>query len=236
MKTTLTALLAICLCWGVGCGGNPPAKEDSDTLESPKKHLSFDEIKAKAEAGNADAQFEIAGMYRKGEGVSQDREEALKWIRKAATHGHARAQDILGSTYRRGDGVAQDYEEAVNWYRKAAEQGYARAQNNLAVFYANGFGLPKDFKEAAKWWRKAAEQGNAGAQITLGAIYANGQGVLQDYVTAYAWANIAQANGDKTAPRFKSEFLEGKMTPDQIAKAEELAREMIKKNPKLLGK
>jgi hypothetical protein len=32
----------------------------------------------------------------------------------------------------------------------------------------------------------------------------------------------------------KSEFLEPKMTPAQIAKAGELVKEMIKKNPKLL--
>ena len=65
-------------------------------------------------------------------------------------------------------------------------------------------------------------------------MYVKGEGVEQNYVTAYAWASIAAANGDKTAPRFKSQFLEPKITPDQISKAGELVKEMIKKNPKLL--
>jgi len=69
-----------------------------------------------------------------------------------------------------------------------------------------------------------------------GVKYGIGKGVDQNYVTAYAWASIAATNGDNIAPRFKSEFLEPKMTPAQIAKAEELVEEMIKKNPKLLNK
>jgi TPR repeat protein len=60
--------------------------------------------------------------------------------------------------------------------------------------------------------------------------------VEQNYVTAYAWASIAAANGHNVAPRFKSQFLEPKMTPAQIAKAGELVKEMVKKNPKLLNK
>jgi hypothetical protein len=59
--------------------------------------------------------------------------------------------------------------------------------------------------------------------------------VEQNYVTAYAWASIAAAIGDNIAPRFKSEFLEPKMTPAQIAEAVELIKEMVKKNPKLLN-
>ena len=54
-------------------------------------------------------------------------------------------------------------------------------------------------------------------------------------MTSYAWANIAGANGCDVK-RFKSEFLKPKMSPDQIAKAEALVEEMVKKNPKLLQK
>ena len=50
--------------------------------------------------------------------------------------------------------------------------------------------------------------------------------------------NIAAAND--AAKGVDEDWLEDKitkkMTPDQIAKAEELSKEMIKKNPKLLKK
>ena len=55
----------------------------------------------------------------------------------------------------------------------------------------------------------------------------------QEAVTAFAWYNIAQVNGDANAGEWKSAIAK-EMTADQIAKAEALAKEMIKKNPKLL--
>ena len=73
------------------------------------------------------------------------------------------------------------------------------------------------------------------AQTNLGAMYINGQGVLQTFVTAYAWINIAVANGNLTAEEYKP-IIAQKMTPEQIAEAEELFIEMVKKNPKLLNK
>ena len=99
----------------------------------------------------------------------------------------------------------------------------------------DGEGVPEDDKKALNWYRKAAENGFAMAQANLGVKYALGQGVPQDYVTAYAWLNIAAASGDERAKKNKDLAAED-MTPEQIAKAEALAKEMIKRNPKLLNK
>ena len=116
-----------------------------------------------------------------------------------------------------------------------AEKGDASAQNNLGYMYDAGNGVSQDFEEAAKWYRKAAEQGEAFAQFNLGIKYRTGQGVLQNFVTAYAWINIAVANGNSNAEEYKP-LIEKKLFPKQIAKAQELSSEMIKKNPKLLNK
>ena len=125
--------------------------------------------------------------------------------------------------------------ESFEETKARAEKGDDIAQVNLGYMYANGEGVLEDDKEAVRWYRKAAEAGNIEAQNNLGIMYINGEGVLQDYVTSYAWANIAGANG-YDVKRFKSEYLEKKMTPEQIAEAEALAKKMIKKNPKLLNK
>ena len=63
---------------------------------------------SQAEQGNAIAQANLGGMYRKGRGVEQDYEEAVKWYRQAAEQGHAIAQTNLGWMYRKGRGVEQD--------------------------------------------------------------------------------------------------------------------------------
>jgi TPR repeat protein len=78
-----------------------------------------------AEQGDGLAQSNLARMYAKGEGVSQDYREAAKWYQLAAEQGLASAQSSLGLMYATGTGVPQDYGEAAKWCRLAAEQGDA---------------------------------------------------------------------------------------------------------------
>ena len=152
-----------------------------------------------------------------------DHQTAYKLWLPLAEQGHAKAQFNLGVRYYNGQGVQRNYKEAVRWYRLSAEQGHAKAQSNLGVMYDNGQGVPQDYQEAVKWYRLSAEQGYAGAQFNLGLMYGNGQGVPQDYVLAYMWWNIAGSNGYKDAVTNRN-FLENKMSPSQIEKAQELAR------------
>ena len=79
-----------------------------------------------------------------------------------------------------------------------------------------------------------AEKGDADAQNQLGSLYYLGEGVLENYVTSYAWYNITAANGDEI-PKKNKGIIAKKMPPEQIAKAQELSREMVKKNPKLIN-
>jgi TPR repeat protein len=94
--------------------------------------------------------------------------------------------------------------------------------------YDKGNGVPQDYKEAVKWFRLAAEQGYGPAQGKLGIMYDNGMGVPQDYVQAYAWYNLAIANGEARGKQFK-DALAKKMTPEQIARGQELSTELHKK-------
>jgi len=76
-----------------------------------------------ANAGSDRGQLYLGLHYLIGYGVSQDQEEAVKWLRKAAEQGHGIAQWHLGWCYRNGEGVEQNEEEAVKWLRKANRQG-----------------------------------------------------------------------------------------------------------------
>ena len=176
-----------------------------------------------AEQGYAIAQFNLGLMYYEGQGVPQDHKEAFKWYRLAAEQGLAEAQYNLGFMYSDGQGVPQDYNEAVKWYRLSAERGYASAQYNLGLMYYEGQGVPQDYNEAVKWYRLSAEQGDAEAQNYLGMVYYQGQGVTQDYVLAHMWANLGASNGSKDAIKGRN-IVEKKMTPQQIEKAKEMAR------------
>jgi hypothetical protein len=84
-----------------------------------------------AEQGNAHARFKLGEAYYDGQGVAQDRQQALQWFRAAAEQGHVEAQYTLGFIYHMGRGVSSDPSQAIAWYQKAAAQGHARAASSL---------------------------------------------------------------------------------------------------------
>ena len=88
-----------------------------------KAGLHFNEVKLTAIDGDADAQFELAGLYAEGDGVKQDLTEAVKWYRKAAEQGHDGAQFKLGLSYQNGKGVPQSDTDAYIWLNISAENG-----------------------------------------------------------------------------------------------------------------
>ena len=145
--------------------------------------LPFDELRALAEQGDAEAQSTLGVMYATGQSVPQDDAEAIRWFRLAADQGNARAQNGLGQTYRTGRGVPQDAAEALRWYRLAADQGLAAAQYNLGVAYRDGEGVPQDDAEAVRWFRLAADQGDAHAQFNRRRSLGNSSGLLTDVTT-----------------------------------------------------
>ena len=155
--------------------------------------------------------------------VSGDYPVALTEFTSLAEKGNAEAQNILGVIYVEGKVVPQDYRVAMLWYRKAAEQGHAGAQNTLGAMYARGLGVPLDYKTAMLWYLKAAEQGNPMAQNNLGFMYINGQGVPADLVQAHMWYSLAAAGENENAKENKKQA-EELMTPSEIKKSEELAR------------
>ena len=81
------------------------------------------ETRAKAEQGDAVAQFDLGWMYDKGKGVPQDDEQAAAWYLKSAEQGNAKAQFDLGWMYDKGSGVPKDYAQAYMWVNLAAAQG-----------------------------------------------------------------------------------------------------------------
>ena len=133
-----------------------------------KKSAIVDQYRKASEQGYADAQYNLALCYAKGEGVAKDLSEAVKLYIKAAQQGYAKAQNNLGWCYAKGEGIAKDKYEAVKWFRKSAEQGHAEAQYNLGTCYEYGEGVAEDNVEAVKWYRKAANNGHPKAGLYIG--------------------------------------------------------------------
>ncbi len=77
-------------------------------------------LKARATAGDAAAQYQLACRFMSGKGVTKDTALAAAWARKAAEQGWGDAQYLMGLFHDAGDGVRKDHVAAVAWYRKAA--------------------------------------------------------------------------------------------------------------------
>jgi uncharacterized protein len=230
---------ALLLCLGLGTPAfSADFQKGVDARNKGDHATALREWEPLAERGNVDAQYNLGGMYSRGEGVPQDYKTAVKWYRLAAEQGDAPAQYLLGVSYNRGEGVPQDYKTAVKWYKLAAEQGDAPAQHNLGFMYGNGMGVTQDHKTAVKWYRLAAEQGLSRSQYNLGLKYARGQGTTQDYVLAHMWWDIVASKGNKAASKEYKEAIHYRhvvstmMSPTQLETAQRLARECVKKNYK----
>ena len=188
------------------------------------------DLTAKAEKGEAEAQFELGRRYQVGTGVAKDDAQALQWFLKAGQRDHARALVSLGSIYAHGFGVKEDWAESIRWYRLAALQGDRVAQHNLGLDYNHGHGVERDFAEAARWFRLGAEQGQPRCQYNLALLYEEGQGVPQSDLEAFVLQSLAAAHenqlhifGEAKAQEVidRREKLLKKLSPEQQAEAKQ---------------
>ncbi|HEU0100303.1 MAG TPA: SPOR domain-containing protein [Allosphingosinicella sp.] len=119
-----------------------------------------------AEAGNADAQFNLGQAYKLGRGVPANAAIAQSWYQKAARQGHEQAQVNVGLLlYNAGR-----RQEALPWIRKGAELGDPRAQYILGTELFNGDLVGKDWPRAYALMLRAADGGVPPAADNLKAM------------------------------------------------------------------
>ena len=123
----------------------------------------------------------------------------------------------------------KDFGTAFKKFNMAASQHKSKAQFYVGYMYDSGQGVVQDYAEAARWYRLAAAQGDSDAQWYLGNMYFSGQGILQNYTMAHKWFNLSAINGDSDAIQLRN-AVAAKMTPQQIAEAQKLARECQARN------
>jgi hypothetical protein len=169
--------------------------------------LMFEEIKARAENGDAALQYQLGLYYFNGTSVAKDYLEAARWWRKAADQDYAPAQYQFGLCYYAGYGVEQDYAESVKWWSKASEHGNTPAQYNLGCCYFYGYGVDKNLVAADKWLNIASAAGSENAHLLLPKVeelmssgqLAVAQHAVHDFKPILSSEAGASAAGDSTA-------------------------------------
>jgi uncharacterized protein len=170
-------------------------------------------LKNDAENGSKKAQETLMWMYKFGVGVSQDKQELLRWFRIIAEKELAKVSKNLINM--KGVNVSETLKVITN----NAKNGDLEAQLNLGVMSQLGILFPKDSKKAAKWYRlvidkykeneSMLEANKHSIRITspglvqfrdfrvnipllMGLVYANGEEALQDEEEAMKWYSLAE--------------------------------------------
>ncbi|MFT6094658.1 MAG: TPR repeat protein [Pseudohongiellaceae bacterium] len=129
----------------------------ANSIGASEESEFFAEMQVLADQGHAIAQFFLGDAYSNGEGVLQDKKEAVKWYSLAAEQGDADAQFNLGAAYYNGEGVFQDLVIAYKWINLAAysgKQGAVETRETLAQLMT-----PAQIGQAqrmAEQWREAS--------------------------------------------------------------------------------
>jgi hypothetical protein len=212
--------------------GNAEAQDNLGRLFLSGRGVPEDHVAAvgwltkAANQGRTRAQVLLGFVYEGDFGVAADDAEAARWFAKAAEQGDLIGETRIANDYYNGRGVGQDVAEAARWYRKLADLGDVFSQSMLASIYVDGRGVGQDYAEAVRWYAKAADLGYADAQYHLGLLYRDGQGVTRDDVQAHKWLSLAAAAANPVPEATSArDFLAAKLTADQIAEAQRLARE-----------
>jgi localization factor PodJL len=179
----------------------PRAAANSDNLPAAITGA----LRAGIAAQDPAAEYELAIRYFEGRGLTQNAEESVRWLDRAAKAGFVPAQFRLASAMEKGDGIKRDIQGARRLYIAAAEKGHAKAMHNLAVLYAEGIEGKPDYKMAAQWFRRAAALGVADSQFNLAILYARGIGTEQNLAESYKWFALAAAKGDQDAAKKRDE-------------------------------
>jgi peptidoglycan hydrolase-like protein with peptidoglycan-binding domain len=123
-----------------------------------------------AEAGSAQAAFNVGVMYERGFVVERDSGRAVEWYRKAADGNMPVAKHNLALMLRDGKGAPRDIARAIELLQSAAHQGMAASMFSLGDMYERGDAGAKDAAAALAWFAIAAEferQTNRGEETAL---------------------------------------------------------------------
>lgn len=124
-----------------------------------------------------------------------------------------------------------EYDTAFKLWEDSANQGDGAAQGFVAALYHGGQGIKQDYQKAMVWYKKAALQGIAQAQLGIGSLYGDGKGVEKDNLKARMWFSISLHNGNERADQYVKRIAH-RMTEEEIKKADAMALDWVKANPK----
>jgi len=133
-----------------------PSYEEKTTVQMSSRATTDQE---KCDAGDFQACNDLAVLFQKGDGVTQNSAEALRLYDKACVGGFAMACSNLGTLYGVGEGVKQDYAKAGDFFKKGCDLNDGASCYNLAATLQRNPAVKSDPEERRRLMTKACELG-----------------------------------------------------------------------------
>jgi TPR repeat protein len=179
-------------------------------------------------AGLAAAQDSKVTCYRLF--YSNDFAGAREACATAEKQGHAYGSYLLGVMDLKGLSGTKDIASGFARIQLGAQAGISDAQRDLGGLYLNGIGTGVDAAKAFHWYEKSAASNNLPAIAFLGMLYINGQGTSENLPLGIAYMQLAAERGYEPAKRALRETKgDAALTPDLMARAEALRKELAQK-------
>ena len=113
--------------------------------------------------GLSEAGLFVADALWSGDGIAEDRQEALRLYRQAAEKGSPECQRTLAMRLSDGRAVPKDTKQAAHWFKLAADAGDSAAQ----FLYGRNILAKTDRPAAVHYLRLAARDGHLAARALL---------------------------------------------------------------------
>lgn len=187
---------------------------------------AFEEIRCASIAGNREAQFDLYRCLLKGNGTSQNHEEAHNWLRKSAESGLAKAQLLLGIALIDGSRLTKNEAEGFGWIEKAANQGVVAA----ALVASDEYKKRGDHANAVRMLKCAALMGYPEALYEIAAGIELEGLCKEAKVESYKWLRWAKVECFSFEGRFggKWEALINSMSRQEIEDGEQAYAQLIR--------
>lgn len=157
-------------------------------------------LQREANAGNAEAQYQLGRMYDTGDKLERDRQKAVAWFTAAANQGHAESQYRLAISYLYGIAVTKNVATGESWLTKAAQQNHPVAKEMLPIYMANR-SANMSTSIALSWYLEKVANGDPEGQFGIGNMYENGWGINANITEAKKWLAAARTAGSGDAAR-----------------------------------
>ncbi|HJB16815.1 MAG TPA: SEL1-like repeat protein [Candidatus Blautia excrementipullorum] len=203
---------------------------DSELTEEARKEQRYQKaaswLERAADTGHKYAQYSLAGLYYRGQGVEQNYEKAFCLYASSAEQGNPYASYEQAKMLRDGIGVRKNsslaseyFADAFAGFRSLEEKSHDdKLQYRLGWMLYTGTGTEKNCQLAEEYWKQAAKLGNEHAQYALAKFWLDtGTG---DPTQAVRWLEAAAEKGNQSAQyRLGKEYLLGRNVKQDAGKA-----------------